>query len=115
MMNILSYDEFNKVMTGIVNEIRFQDKIYDAVRGVGVDGEYFRNTPTIDTTLMLLNRIFKDDSEYPLIDYWVYELDCGNGWTKNSITDDDGNDIPLGTISDLYDELTRQYVNKEKE
>ena len=115
MMNILSYDEFNKVMTGIVNEIRFQDKIYDAVRGVGVDGEYFRNTPTIDTTLLLLNRIFKDDSEYPLIDYWVYELDCGEDWERGTVTDDNGHDIPLETISDLYDELTRQYTNKEKE
>ena len=114
-MNILSYDEFNKVMTGIVSEIRFQDKIYNAVRGVGTDGEYFRNTPTVDTTLMLLNRIFKDDSEYPLIDYWVYELDCGDNWERGAITDDDGHDIPLGTISDLYDELTRQYANKEKE
>lgn len=115
MMNLLSYDEFNNVMTGIVNEIRFQDKIYDAVMGVGVDGEYFRNTPTIDTTLMLLNRIFKDDSEYPLIDYWVYELDCGSKWEQGIIEDDEGRDIPLGTISDLYDELTRQYANKEKE
>lgn len=115
MMNLLSYDEFNMVMTGIVNEIRFQDKIYDAVRGIGADGEYFRNTPTVDTTLMLLNRIFKDDSEYPLIDYWVYELDCGDNWISGSVTDDDGNDVKLGTISDLYDELTKQYANKEQE
>lgn len=115
MMNLLSYDEFNMVMTGIVNEIRFQDKIYDAVRSVGADGEYFRNTPTVDTTLMLLNRIFKDDSEYPLIDYWVYELDCGDNWTSGTVTDDDGHEVKLRTISDLYDELTRQYANKEKE
>lgn len=114
-MNILSYDEFDRVMTGIVSEIRFQNKIYNAVRGVGADGKYFRNTPTVDTTLMLLNRIFKDDSEYPLIDYWVYELDCGDNWERGAIIDDDGHDIPLGTISDLYDELTRQYANKEKE
>lgn len=114
-MNILSYDEFNKVMSSVVNEIRFQDKIYEAVRGVGDDGEYFRNTPTVDATLMLLNKIFKDDSEYPIIDYWVYELDCGDDWKQGTVTNDDGNDIKLETISDLYDELTRQYANKEQE
>lgn len=114
-MNILTYDEFEKVLTGVVNEIRFQDKIYNAFRGAGIDGDYFRNMPTLDTTLMLLNRIFKDDSEYPLIDYWVFELDCGEDWKPNSVTGDDGSNIPLKTISNLYDELVRQYANKEKE
>lgn len=115
MMNLLTYDEFNKVMTGVVNEVQFQDKIYEAMKGTGMNGNYFRDVPTVDTTLMLLDRIFKDDAEYPLIDYWVFELNCGENWSPSSVTDDDGNSIPLKTISDLYDELVRQYANKEKE
>lgn len=113
-MNILTYDEFERIMTGVVNEVEFQEKIGDAVRGVGVS-EYWRDVPTVDTTLLLLDRIFKDDDEYPLIDYWVFELDCGKNWKPNSVTDDNGDSVPLKTISDLYDELVRQYANKEKE
>ena len=111
-MNILSYEEFKKVMNGVVNELKFQDKIYDAVNSIGLEGEYFRNVPTVDTTLMLLNRIFKDDAEYPLIDYWVFELNCGEDWKPDSVVDDDGNSIPLKTISNLYDELVKQYASK---
>ena len=114
-MNILTYNEFNEIMAGVVSEMRFHDKIYDAITTKGIYGEYYRNTPTLNTTLMLLDRIFKDDSEYPLIDYWVYELNCGEDWSKGSVTDSDGNDVCLKTISDLYDELVRQYANKEKE
>lgn len=115
MMNILTYDEFEKIITGIVNEVRFQDKIYMAMKSTGVNGDYIRDVPTVDTTIMLLDRIFKDESEYPLIDYWVFELNCGENWTPSSVTDDNGDSIPLKTISDLYDELVRQYANKEKE
>lgn len=115
MCNILSFDEFNKVMSGVISEIEFQDKIYKAIRDLGYDGEYFRNTPTVDSTLMLLNNIFDDNSEYPIIDYWVYELECGKAWKPDSVVDDDGCSIPLKTISNLYDELVRQYANKEKE
>ena len=115
MMNLLTYDEFEKIMTGVANEVRFQDKIYKAMKGTGMNGNYFRDLPTVDTTLMLLDRIFKDDAEYPLIDYWVFELNCGDNWSPSSVTDDDGNSIPLKTISDLYGELVRQYANKEKE
>ena len=115
MMNLLTYDEFNKVMTGVVNEVQFQDKIYEAMKGTGMNGNYFRDVPIVDTTLMLLDRIFKDDAEYPLIDYWVFELNCGEGWSPSSVTDENGDSIPLKTISDLYDELVRQYANKEKE
>ena len=114
-MNILSYDEFKSVMTGVAKEIRFQDKIYSAMMGAGFSGEYYREIPTLESTLMLLNKIFKDDSDYPLIDYWVYELDCGEAWKPDSVVDDNGDSIPLKTISNLYDELVRQYANKGKE
>ena len=38
MMNILTYDEFEKIMTGVANEVRFQDKIYEAMKGTGMNG-----------------------------------------------------------------------------
>lgn len=114
-MSILSYDEFESVMDGVVKEIRFQNKIYSAIVGTGSGGEYYRETPTLDSTLMLLDKIFKDDSDYPLIDYWVYELDCGEAWKPDSVVGDNGDSIPLKTISNLYDELVRQYANRGKE
>jgi len=114
-MSILSYDEFKSIMTGVVKEIRFQNKIYSAMMGAGFNGEYYREIPTLESTLMLLDKIFKDDSDYPLIDYWVYELDCGESWKPDSVIDDNGDSIPLKTISNLYDELVRQYANKGKE
>ena len=115
MLNILTFDEFKKVMDGVVKEWQFQDDLYMAVKKVDKSSDYIRDVPTIGTTIMLLNRIFKDESEYPLIDYWVYELDCGKRWKEGDVTENDGTDIPLKTVSDLYDELVRQYANRNGE
>lgn len=109
-MSILTFEEFKAIMDSIEEEVRFQDKIYFAVKSL--NGEYFRNTPAVYSTIILLDKIFEDDSECPLIDYWVYELDFGKDWKEGCVTEGD-NDIKLETVSDLYDELIRQRALKE--
>lgn len=77
-----------------------------------IGGEYYRDTPGIDMAIMLLDFIFCDDSDYPLIDYWIYDLDFGERCTYGKVTTDDGVEIKLETVSDLYDALVKQMAEK---
>lgn len=97
-------------MNGIEKEVTFQDKIYSAF--LELDGDYYRDTPSVDMMVMLLDRIFCDDSDYPLIDYWIYELDFGKNWKPGTVTNN-GVDIKLETVSDLYDVLVKQRAEKD--
>lgn len=96
-------------MNGIEKEVRFQDNIYSAF--LKLDGEYYRDTPSVDMMIMLLDKIFCDNSDYPLIDYWIYELDFGKNW-KPGIVTNNGVDVKLETASDLYDVLVKQKAEK---
>ena len=105
MNNILSYGDFEKIINGIKREVTFQDKVYYAFREL--DGDYYRDTPSVDMMIMLLDKIFCDDSDYPLIDYWIYELDFGKKWKPGCVMDN-GAEVKLETVSDLYDALVKQ-------
>lgn len=111
-LNILTFEEFEYAMKGIAEERGFQEGIYNAFKNIG--GSCYRDTPAIYTAIMLLDKIFLDDDDTPLIDYWVYELDCGKLWKPGCVKDDAGNDIVLMTVSDLYDALVKQYVDKKE-
>ena len=109
-MKVLSFEQFEQIMDGIKQEIRFQNKMYSAFREL--DGECYRRTPSIYMLINLLNIIFEDDDECPLIDYFIYNLDFGEMWKDGCITDEGGNSVELKTVSDLYDALMKQKVEK---
>lgn len=109
---MITFEEFEKIMCGIGKELAFQDQIYSAFMKLG--GDYYRDTPSVNSTITLLDKIFCDDSEYPLIDYWVYELDFGKNWRPGCVTDN-GIDVKLETVSDLYDLLLKKKAERGDE
>ena len=46
-----------------------------------------------------------NDQEVKWIKYWLYELECGEKATVDSVSSN-GESIPIRTIDDLYDLLT---------
>lgn len=58
-----------------------------------------------DIVVKLLEEIMND--EYNFIQYFIYELDYGKRWTKESIVKADGTTIDISTPEKLYDYLTR--------
>ena len=56
------------------------------------------------TVVFLLRKLLNDEVEN--IDHFIYELDYGRKYTPGMITDEDGQDIDLGTAEKLYDYLT---------
>jgi len=42
------------------------------------------------------------------LSYFVYDLDFGRNWHPGMVTDENGEDVPLSTIDNLWDLLTRE-------
>lgn len=104
----MTYERFEEYITKIVNLIQFQDSLDRVTREW--NRTYNKSYPTdiyiptlIPETIALLEEIMHDKDEW--ISYWVYELDCGRKWVKDTITSK-GIDVPLKTIRDLWEILS---------
>lgn len=58
-----------------------------------------------DLLVKILKDCFNDESDY--IGYWLYELECGKKWYKGMITDENGKDIKLKSIEDLWNVINK--------
>lgn len=104
-----TFEEFEKHMKRIVRSISFQDKIDEISRDFWDDCELdFSLMPPnqIDSVIELLEYIMRDEDDW--IGYWVFELDCGKRYKPGIVTEKDGADIPLETIEDLWNLLTKE-------
>lgn len=48
-----------------------------------------------------------DPFDVTWIDYFIYELDWGQDWKEGDVVDEDGNNIKLATLDDLWDYLVK--------
>ena len=98
-----------KVFTSLLKEIIQQDKDLDEFENV--IGKLSPNSypPIFEFTSLSLKVLeyAMDDTKW--LSYWYWELNQGKNWRKGCVKDKDGKDIPIKTISQLYDFI----VNKE--
>ncbi len=84
-----------------------ENKINKAMQLLGKEFNGFLLERHTELILDMLETITHD--KYGDISYFIYELDWGRLWKEDSITDADGNSIPMGTIKDLYSYLEERY------
>lgn len=80
------------------------EKVDTALKTLSPDWGRFSIHRADQLILDLLKITMNDRYEY--ISYWLFELDKGKLWTKNSVRDENGNTVKLKTLSDLYDVIT---------
>lgn len=101
----VTYKWFEKQMKGITDSIHWLDKLWDAdvFSDTALDhlGEKIAQTENMLTEIM-------GDVESGWIGYWLYELECGKRWEPGSVEDDDGKEVKLETIQDLWNVLTEK-------
>ena len=66
----------------------------------------------ITNVIKLLKFIFNDEGNWSNIDYFIYELEYGKKYKKGCYTDENGEEIKLGTIEDLYNLLIKEIKNE---
>lgn len=98
-----------ELFTEVIEEIK---KTYDYQEGLNryfekndVDG-YLYQPDCICAIMKLLHYIFGEKDKNEWISYFCFELNFGRKYKEGSVLDENGKNIPLETVDDLYDILT---------
>lgn len=108
---MISRELFIKTIDAIEKQFKHDEKCEQAIKVLFEDGQGFYDYSEVLLALEnVLMEIF-DDKTNEWIGYFVYELDFGKKWTKNSVTHEvDGKKISIlmRDAGELYDYLTRK-------
>lgn len=96
----LTYEVFEQYMSIVVRRMEWDAKVHKVMRECPDENAEYYIPPMYVYIIGLLEYIMDDESEW--ISYWVYELDCGKRYKDGMITDAEGNNIKLKTITDLW-------------
>ena len=97
----MTKENFSILLDAVKNH---SDYICNLYRDYGID---FINSPVMEIESEInkyLKAQFNDTDDW--ISYWMWELDFGKKWKPGTVTID-GTDVPLGTVDDLWNLLTK--------
>lgn len=97
----MTKENFSELINAVKNHSEY---IWNLYKDYGID---FVNSPVIEIENEItkyLKAQFDDKCDW--INYWMWELNFGENWKPGTVTEN-GNDIPLKTIDDLWNLLTK--------
>ena len=97
----MTKENFSELINAVKNHSEY---IWNLYKDYGID---FVNSPVMEIeseVTKYLKTQFND--EFDWISYWMWELNFGENWKPGTITEN-GKDIPLKTIDDLWNLLTK--------
>lgn len=101
----IDYKDFEKHLQDVIDIINLQDNISNLGSEFG-GSEYDFLFPTLaDNVIALLANLTNDKDKW--IEYFIYELYCGEKAEEYKAFDGNNNVIPLRTIADLWEVLQR--------
>jgi len=102
---MISRDLFIATIDAIQTQFEKDDRADQLLSEIFTDHSGFYDYSPV---LLALENILKEDfgdQEESWIEYFIYDLDFGKKWTKNSVKDKNGNFIKMRTANELYDFL----------
>ena len=94
---MLEFEDFEKYMLEIKDQIDKERKLDEALREMSPNfGGFSTNSITLE--IELLKRLMLDEEDW--IGYYIWESDWGK--TFSCVWDEEGKEIPLETLQDLY-------------
>lgn len=97
----MTKENFSELINAVKNHSEY---IWNLYKDYGID---FVNSPVMEIENEItkyLKAQFDDKCDW--IGYWMWELNFGENWKPGTVTEN-GNDIPLKTIDDLWNLLTK--------
>jgi hypothetical protein len=99
--NNMNKQEFKKIVKELVAIKKDEGLLCDAFKKFEPDLNYISfgryETLIVDT----LKLAMEDKNDW--ISYWIYDLECGKKAKNKSVTDKQGKNIPIKTISNLWE------------
>lgn len=108
----MSKESFYKVIDDYKTMFDFTDEMNELFDKYQTDGNIYPPMCT-ESVIDLLEFIFDDKNHW--ISYWVWELEFGKRYEDGKIKDENGEDIPLRSVEDLYDLLIRNMKESKEE
>ena len=108
----MSKESFYKVIDDYKTMFDFTDEMNELFDKYKTDGNIYPPMCT-KTVTDLLEFIFNDKNQW--INYWIWELEFGKRYEDGKIKDENGEDIPLRSVEDLYDLLIRNMKESKEE
>lgn len=97
----MTKENFSELINAVKNHSEY---IWNLYKDYGID---FENTPVMEIENEITKYLKAQfDDKYDWISYWMWELNFGENWKPGTVTEN-GNDIPLKTIDDLWNLLTK--------
>lgn len=115
MNNILTKEEFIKIIDKIERITRFEEELYKLFYTQGDDASS-PTYPSLESELIkVLNRMFMlEENEYMTdIEYFCFELDFGKEWEPGTVTCN-GEDVDLSDSGKLYDWIIKDIESGDK-
>lgn len=106
-IDLIEYKKFEKYMLELKILIDDEQELDSAFKKFSPEWGGFSNEKAIILNLELIKELVKD--KYGDIDYFIFELEWGKNWYVGCVTSEDGKDIPMATIKDLYNLLKENY------
>lgn len=97
----MTKENFSELINAVKSHSEY---IWNLYKDYGID---FVNSPVMEIENEItkyLKAQFDDKCDW--INYWMWELNFGENWKPGTVTEN-GNDIPLKTIDDLWNLLTK--------
>lgn len=100
---MITFEQFSDCIETIQNEMEREDKINDVLSDEFALERTMLYNPLLAEYIKLLRSVFDDENDW--IDYYVYDLDFGKDYHDGDVQDENGQNIPLLTVEDLYNLL----------
>ena len=102
----MNKETFIKLMTELVSIKKAEDNLIKAFKKF--EPEFNNISFGRYETLVVESLMFGMNDKYNWISYWVY--DCDMGKKDKNVTDKKGQNIPIKTLSNLYDLITNKNI-----
>jgi len=100
----MTYKTFNNLITRLIEIRRDGENLNKALRRFSPDFNCLYFSKQEDLIIDCLKELMGDENDW--IGYWLYELNYGKEVKKDSVSIK-GKNIPIKTIKDLYNLLTK--------
>lgn len=96
----MNKQEFTKILTELVSLKKDESNLNKALKKFESDFNYICFSRYENLIVKLLEIAMNDKSNW--ISYWIYDCNCGKDSKYGKVTDKNGKNVPIKTISDLY-------------
>lgn len=100
---MIAFEEFKIYIEEIKSIYDFENQLFKlcyTFNKQNYNRASFEIPTLVETSINLLAELVNDKDEW--ISYWFFELDCGKLSDDLTVEDENGNNIPLKTIEDLW-------------